>query len=304
MMHIHNGDIVAELARRSDTPGEHVAFRESLVTGPIVPGDDWIESRARTLAEAAGQNLLRVRTDLLEQEQMIDRAREQDEVVLWFEHDVYCLVHLVYLLQRLAGARLSLIWSPAPLASQDERDLHLMFDSRSAVTPAMSRMAAEFWRDYTSPDPTSLNAWLSTDASDFPFFREGVSLHASRFPSTRNGLGSIEERALARLAAGFTDFAALFDRMTTEEPRLGFTDSEIFRTICGMAWVAAPLVTINGEPPKAICTITPLGEKVLAGEVDALSANDPDLWLGGAHVTRENVWRWDGEKIVSSRSAA
>lgn len=303
MIHIHNGDIVADRVRRSDVPGEHVAFRESLVTGPVSAGDDWLETRARALSDAYGHGLLRVRTDLLEQEVMLDRARTEEEVVLWFEHDLYCLMHLVYLLQRLDGNRLTLVWSPEPLGSLDERDLHLLFDSRSAVLPAMGRLAEETWRDYISSDPTVLNRWQSAPTNDFPFLREGLRLHASRFPSTRNGLGSVEERALARLAAGFTDFAALFDRMVTEEPRLGFTDSEIFRTLCGMAWVAAPLLTINGELPKAICTITPLGEKVLAGELDALSVNAPDIWLGGAHLTGEDVWRWDGEKIVSSRSA-
>lgn len=304
MIHIHNGDVVAELARRSDTPGQHVAFRESLVTGPVIPGADWIETRARTLAGTSGRDLLRIRTELLEQEQLLDRSRAAQEIVLWFEHDVYCLIHLLYLLQRLDGAPVSLIWSPSQLGTHDERELHLMFDSRAAVTPEMSRIAKQVWQEYTAPDPTALNRWQSAESDAFPFLRDGLLLHASRFPSTSNGLGSIEQRALTHIAAGFTDFVTLFERMTGEEPRLGFADAEIYRLLCGMAWVAAPLITITGEPPKAICTITPVGEKVLAGELDALGVNAPDLWLGGVHVAGENVWRWDGEKIVSSRSAA
>jgi hypothetical protein len=39
MIHIHNGDVVAVRARRSSIPGEHLSFRESLVTGPVVPGE-------------------------------------------------------------------------------------------------------------------------------------------------------------------------------------------------------------------------------------------------------------------------
>src|SRR5688572_9264602 len=98
MIHIHNGDVVAALAKRSNIPGQHVAFRESLVTGSVVPGEQWIESRAHALATRYGQDLLRVRTAVLAQEQMLDAA--QGEVVLWFEHDLYCLIHLAYLLQR------------------------------------------------------------------------------------------------------------------------------------------------------------------------------------------------------------
>jgi hypothetical protein len=58
------------------------------------------------------------------------------------------------------------------------------------------------------------------------------------------------------------------------------------------------LITLTGEPPKALCAITPAGEKVLRGEVDDTKINDPDLWLGGAHVTREQTWRFDGIALM------
>jgi hypothetical protein len=302
MIHIHNGDVVAAVAKRSQIPGEHVAFRESLVTGPIAPGEEWIETRARTLSTRHGRDLLRVRTEVLEQEQLLDAAGAQGEVVLWFEHDLYCLIHLLYLLQRVGEARISVVWCPKPLAENDERGLHLLFESRSAVTPAMLASARDAWRAYISPDPETLNALIARETADFPFLREGMRLHASRFPSTRNGLGAIEQQALELLAAGTADFAALFDHIAAREPRFGFGDNEVFLTLQSIAWCAVPLMTITGEPPKAVCTITPAGENVLRGEVDNLSVNDPDLWLGGAHLTKENVWRWDGTRL--SRFAA
>jgi hypothetical protein len=299
MIHIHNGDVVAALARRSDIPGEHVAYRETLVTGAVVPGPDWVETRARAIADAHGQDLLRVRTELLEQEQFLDAAAQSEsEIVLWFEHDLYCLIHLVHLLQRFDAARVTLVWCPKPLGENDEGDLHLLFESRSAITPAMAKTAAAVWRAYTSSDPTTLNEWLTRDTPDFPFLREGLTLHASRFPSLDNGLGAIERRALGLIAAGFNDFATLFDRLNLEVPRFGFGDAEIFRHLRAMAWRAVPLITLTGEPPKALCTITPAGENVLRGKVDDMTINDPDLWLGGTHVTKERLWRFDGTALM------
>lgn len=300
MIHIHNGDVVAALARRSDIPGEHITYRETLVTGPVVPGVEWIETRARAIAEAQGEDLLRVRTGLLEQEQALESARSASEVVLWFEHDLYCLVHLVHLLQRFAQTRVSLVWSPTPLGELDEGALHLLFESRAAVTPAMTRIAPAVWHAYTSPDPTMLNEWLVRETPDFPFLREGLMLHASRFPSLTNGLGAIEQRALGHIAAGFTDFATLFDRLNAEVPRFGFGDAEVFRHLRARAWCAVPLITLTGEPPKALCTITPAGENVLRGKVDDTTINDPDAWFGGAHVTRNQLWRFDGVALMRS----
>jgi hypothetical protein len=302
MMHIHNGDVVAAFAKRSGIPGEHVAYRESLVTGPVVPGEEWIELRAHALAQRYGEDLLRVRTDLVEQEQLLDAAPSQGEIVLWFEHDLFCLIHLVHLLHRFADARVTVVWCPEPLGESDERGLHLLFESRAAATPSMLALARQAWSAYTSPDPSALNDLLARDTRDFPFLREGLTLHASRFPSTSNGLGAIEQQALELLAAGASDWGALFGQLNPRVPRFGFGDSEVFVSLQAMATCAVPLVTITGDVPKAILTITPAGENVLRGEVDDLRVNDPDRWLGGVHLTKENVWRWDGARL--SRSAA
>lgn len=297
LIHIHNGDVVAALARRSDIPGEHIAFRESLVTGAVVPGEAWIETRAHALAERYGEDLLRTRTSLLEQQQHLDDAPEKGEIVLWFEHDLFCLVHLLYMLDRFADARVSLVWCPTPLGEQDERQLHLLFESRAAVTPSMMKLAREAWAAYTSPDPTSLNPLLERNTPDFPFLREGLTLHASRFPSLRTGLGAIEQTALELIAAGTTEFGALFDAINTQLPRFGFGDAEVLQVLRTMSWVAAPLITIAGEMPKFIFSFTPAGENVLRGAVDNVTVNDPDVWFGGAHLTKESLWRWDGTRL-------
>lgn len=303
VIHIHNGDVVRVAAERAAIPGEHMAYRESLVTGAIVPGDSWIETRARTLSDANGVDLLRVRTDLVEQEQALDGAARKGEIVLWFEHDLYCLVHLVYLLQRFAHARTSIVWSPQPLSDFDETQLHRMFESRTEASPAMRRLAREIWRAYASPDPLLLNGILDRDtAADFPFAREAVTLHLSRFPSTANGLGAIEQRILTHVAAGFNDFLSIFAHVNAEVPRFGFGDTEVFRHLRALAGRGVPLITLTGELPKAICTITPAGEKVLSGEADDVLLNPPGLWLGGAHLTKEQVWRFDGTRLSRWRS--
>jgi hypothetical protein len=301
MIHIHNGDVALALARRSGLPGEHIAFRESLITGPVGETEDWIEMRAQALTEAHQVDLLRVRTQMVEQEALLEGAASQDEVVLWFEHDLYCLIHLLYLLQRFRRARVSLIWTAKPIGEHDERAMHLLYDSRAAVAPSMMAIARDVWKGYISADPTSLNAFLDRERQDFPFLREGLTLHASRFPSMYNGLGAIEQQALHNIATGTTDFPSLFDRLNAGLPRFGFGDSEIFRLLRGLAWRAVPLITVVGELPKAIFSITAAGENVLAAEVDDTTINDPDVWLGGTHLTRGHLWRWDGSRL--SRSA-
>jgi hypothetical protein len=303
MKHIHNGDVVAELAKRSGIPGEHIPFREALATGPAVKD---LEMRARHLTDAHGDKLLRVRNSLLEQEHALDEAMASDEIVLWFEHDLFCLVNLLSLLERFASCRrLTLVWHPEPLS---QVELFPLFESRAAVTPRMLALARDAWAAYTSDDPRGLNRFVRDDNRDFPFLREGLMLHASRFPSARNGLGGMEQRLLDLILNGSRDFRTLFYDFDAAPPRFGFGDTEVIRVLRILANLPVPLITMSeeaGAPQKAIMTLTPAAENVMRGEVDYVKVNEPDYWIGGVHLTRENVWRWDEgrREIVSSRSA-
>jgi hypothetical protein len=304
MIHFHNGDVTAALARRSGVPGRHMPFRESLATGPVrrdLPQMEWVETRARFLSEAHDDNLLRVRNELLEQEKNIDAARQEEEVVLWFEHDLFCLAHLLYLTKRFANCRyFTLVWTPNPigLCTVDEMLAH--YRSRAPMTPTMLRAADAAWTAYTSEDPAALNRFLRQDIPDFPFLVDGLRLHASRFPSVRNGLGEDERRMMELIDAGAADFGTLFSRFNPDPPRYGFGDGEVLRHLRRLAWCAVPMITmveIPNEEPKASLSVTPAGRNVLAGSVDFIDLNVPDFWLGGAHVTREKVWRWDGSQV-------
>jgi hypothetical protein len=305
--HIHNGDIAVAAARRTAIPGEHVAFRETLATGPV-PAHDRLEHRARFLSEAYDQNLLKTRTELLEHEAAFDAAEKHDEIVLWFEHDLFCLMNFVYVLTRLARhPRVSAIWSDQPIGTMEPEELARRFESRAAVLPAMFAIAADVWKAYTASDPSGLQRFIDRDTRDFPFLREGMTLHASRFPSLANGLGEIENRALRLVASGAGDFASLFGRFNEEVPRFGFGDGEVMRLLWHLANVAVPVLTLTraegeGPPSKALIAITPAGTNILEGKVDYLDVNPPDIWFGGVHLTRENVWRWDEEKRRLTKS--
>ena len=105
MLHIHNGDSSANIAKQSSLPGEHLAWRESLITGPTpagVGGNEWRSVRAQHLSKAYGVNLQECERGLLDQEKKLSSFAEHEEVVLWFEHDLFCQTNLLYLLNWFA----------------------------------------------------------------------------------------------------------------------------------------------------------------------------------------------------------
>lgn len=297
IVHIHNGDAVALRARRGGISGEHLSFRESLISGPVREGEGWIERRAKFLSVAFGDDLLRSSNKLFEQEQTIaTAAASAEEIVLWFEWDLFCLIHLIYLLPRLPAGRTSVIWHDQPLAELEPEALLRVHARRRPATRDMIGLARDGWQAYVSEDPTALNRMVSAHFNDFPFLRDGFALHAARFPSTRNGLGLAEQRVLEFIADGATDSQALYNRFWSSYPRFGFGDAEILRHIHMLAGRRIPLINLTeGSEGKSSFTITDHGEAVLAG-TDDIDINGIDAWLGGAHLTKEQLWRWDPEK--------
>ena len=77
-----------------------------------------------------------------------------------------------------------------------------------------------------------------------------------------------------------------------------------------LATCAVPMITIteveNETPPKALFALPPAGKNVLDAKVDFIELNNAGFWLGGAHLTRARLWRWDGnaQRIVSQPAAS
>ena len=75
---------------------------------------EWLGMRSRFLADAYESPLEKCQNDLQTQGQWLHRFREYDETILWFEHDLFCQINLIYLLdwfskQSLSKAKLSLV---------------------------------------------------------------------------------------------------------------------------------------------------------------------------------------------------
>ncbi len=98
ILHIHNGDASADVAKQSSIPGEHFAWREALIDGPAPVAtneQEWRRVRAQHLSEAYGVKRGECERESIAQEKKLASFAVYEEVVLWFVHDLFCQVHLV-----------------------------------------------------------------------------------------------------------------------------------------------------------------------------------------------------------------
>lgn len=321
MLHIHNGDSSANIARRASLPGEQFAFREALIEGPSPAAykdandGGWLV-RARHLWSAYGLDLKECSEGLRAQEQKLTSFREHDEVVLWFEHDLFCQIHLIYLIDWFASrevgdTKLSLICIGEfsgrekfrGLGELTPEELASLFPVRKQITQEQLDLATAAWTAYCSDDPTNLQQLLETDCSSLPFVSKALGIHLQRFPSTRNGLGRIEDTALRLIDDGAISFSELFPRFVEVEALYGLGDAQLWLTLRRMHQVRNPMFTIRDDAPMekeisatAVFEISSAGKAVLNAETDFVVLNGIENWLGGVHLSgRKRVWRWDEE---------
>jgi hypothetical protein len=323
MLHVHNGDSSANKLRRSGLPGEHLAWREALITGPTpegLPAEEWLSRRAVHLAAAYGLDAAACLKGLAEQEAALRRFPEHEEVTLWFEHDLFCQTLLIYLLDwfsrvDLGETRLSLVcineFPGKPdfkgLGELSPEQMASLFDARHEVTKAEFRLARRAWEAYCSPDPRAIEDLLGDDHSALPFLRDALLLHLARFPSARNGLGRVENMALELVSAGHNDFVSLFGQFGRAEPVYGLGDLQLWDALKRMSEVRQPLLAHGGRDmaqgersrdfTKSVFEVTDAGHAVRSGENDFVEMNGIDFWLGGVHLLDErDIWRWNEQE--------
>ena len=320
MLHIHNGDSSAGTLRELGFPGEHTAFREALMEGPTPAGlstDEWVEVRAWFLADGYGLEIEDCARDLRQQEAWLRKITAHEETILWFEHDLFCQINLIYLLdrfskQRLGKTRLSLVCIGEFPGREDFRglgqltgeQLASLFDKRHEVTNSELKLAERAWASYRSDDPGEIPRLIDDDSRVMPFLGQALRLHLARFPSMKNGLGRVENSALQMISSGGIRFRQLFPKFADAESGYGLGDSQFWCALKRLGNAKVPLVRISAPSVAAQAStsnryydasfeLTETGRAVLTGERDFIHINGIDLWLGGVHLVDGAVWRWD-----------
>ena len=326
LLHILNGESTAGTLRHSSVPGTFVPYADALHDGPV-PADLDDEQLRDLRVQFFADSLFGSYEDILHQfrdwDATIARFAEYDEVILWFEHDLFDQLLLIRHLDWFARhdvspSSLSLICigefpgvEPFYGLGQLTADqLVSLFPDRQQVTAAQLDLGRRAWAAFRSADPRDVGHLLAGDTSDLPFLEGALVRHLEEFPAASNGLSRTEREILAVLAPGPLTPSALFRAEQDREERVYMGDTSFWRHIETLAGSTHPLVTLRVEPrrdrlPTGTVTITETGLDVLSGRADWIEIAGIDRWLGGVHLHSDgSMWRWDGHALRSDPTGA
>ncbi len=260
MLHITNGESCS--LPQTGLPGEVIYWNDVLHDGPVPRGLELQELsrvRERFISEFFGMPLSEV--SFRRRDEAISRFQDHEEVVLWFEHDLYDQLQLIQILSWFAQqdrgrTRLSLISVDRYLGPMHPHQLIPLFDLRHEVTSQEFKTAQAAWDAFCSPEPTELVALVESDTSALPFLHDALVRHLEQFPSLRNGLSRSERHILQLTASGLSGFPELFPAAQKLEEHIWMGDSTFQQYIQRLTGVRHPVLE-HGEFPRRTHRIRP-----------------------------------------------
>ena len=311
-LHVANGHATTALIEQSGLRGRTQVWCDPLNEGPVpgnVSDDELLMIRARFLAST--DDATEVASDLKRWRDEVDNETAYDELVLWFEHDLFDQLNLIQLLTHIGRSPRS---KPVTLICIDRypghpnfkgigelepADIERLFTARRPVTAAQIALAALAWRAYRSPDPRAIEALLKTDTSALPFLGPALARHLEEFPSTSDGLSRSERRMMEQALDGPAPIHAAFPRMHDGETAYYIADSWFFDRARELSSASPALVELSITSnraealPAGTIALTKVGRDVLGGGADRIQLCGIDRWLGGVHVQGQGpAWRW------------
>jgi hypothetical protein len=322
MLHLRCGSDILWKLDDAGIPGRKVSWSDPLCQGPVPHADRAAlrPVRAVWLAEYFGLRNEADLQDLVDADLAVDAAGTHDEVVLWFEADLFDQAILVHLLSRLGGllgtsTRLSLVTLHEypgvsrfiGLGQLSAPQLGALFPKRTDVTPAMVEAARDGWAAWTHPTPEKLAVIARQESSALPYLPAAVRRLLEELPDSRSGLGRTERHALEVIEGGAATLLDAFRMLQEREERPWLGDAMFYATMQSLARDPAALVLAEGGWPTMRdgrgnpgLAPTPLARDVLAGRVDWWPTADRSRWVAGTQLGAGHTdWRSDGGQLTA-----
>lgn len=290
LLHITNGDAFTQRIQKLNVQGDVITWREMLCEG-------------KTLTHVGSESFWKTRYEFLHKNYKVSKSwfiektlkeyrslcnhKQQDQIVLWFEYDLFCQVNMLavisWLLANRKYAQISLVCSGSEdgtdkmyeLNELSDEQLLGLYKNKKVLSQDDIEYADYVWQLYCSNNPMRLENLTDFEDYQFDYLGDAVKSHLQRFPSINNGLNHMENNIL-RLALEKKPASknALLKNVMQNQGNLGFADTQYERAITRLK----PLFTAF-NPVR----LTKKGKEILEGKTSYYSClQDNDVYLGGA----------------------
>ncbi|QDO94838.1 DUF1835 domain-containing protein [Formosa sediminum] len=207
-LHITNGGALTNYLLELEFKGDILTWHEMLCEGPTIENinsNKFIEVRQQFLQEFYDieADILKVKQDL----DMLDHSERYNEIILWFEYDLFCHINLIAVISLLLQKKIKLpvflvssgrihgVKELKGLSELSSSQLTDHYEARVKLTEEDKDLARTLWQLYNGKDHNLLKPFIVKHSS-FDYLSNCLKAHLQRFPNSENGLSELELNVL------------------------------------------------------------------------------------------------------------
>ncbi|MFM1877805.1 MAG: hypothetical protein RLZZ241_671 [Bacteroidota bacterium] len=210
-LHITNGDAFTQLLQSQNLKGEIITWREMLCEGKTetnVGSEVFWRTRFDFLHKTYNVSKSWFIEKTLKEYRSLCNHKQQDEIVLWFEYDLFCQINMLAVISWLKTyrrhARITLACSGdqqkkgvfKTLNQLSPSEIHDLYTNRFELSQDDIEYADYIWQLYCSDNPIRLEHLSDFQNYNFKYLENAIKVHLKRFPTIKNGLNAIENKVL------------------------------------------------------------------------------------------------------------
>lgn len=312
---VTNGQSGVDNIEQAGIMGEVMSWDDVLHDGPVPGGYSLAvtsEMRARYLTSVGSGDFEEIHDKFKSRDKKLEAAASYEELVLFFEHDLYDQLQLLQILELLhkdihRPSRMTIAHPPTYIGHCTPEMLMASYESRVEIPLAIFELGSAVWRAFTAESPEELGELLSIEEPALPHLPEALRRLAEEYPDHMTELSRTERQILIALNNGPQRVGVLFKKVQDMEDAVFMGDWSFvmyLKALCkGNQPLVKPVLNGAGNPlandyeysalMQASFEITNTGYAVLNGDARKSAYLDIERWIGGTHITSVNLWCWN-----------
>lgn len=212
-LHIVNGDSLAEQMQELNLPGELIVWRELLCEGPTVQkiNSEFFKIRKKFLKQAYDISSENYEDRFISEIKRLKALKDYDEVVLWFEFDLFCHINMLaainLLFEKDKTIPIFLVCSKKlegekefqPLSQLKLNELQNHYKNSIPLNTEDIEVALLIWELYCGNNPLKLKPQIKVN-TNFEYLSSCIRAHIERFPNSVTGINTLERNVLKLIA--------------------------------------------------------------------------------------------------------
>ena len=285
-LHITNGHSLTAYLKELDFKGIILSWQEMLCEGPTlvnINSRSFFEERKAFLIDTYDIEIDEY--ELLEELNKLDKVESYDQIVIWFEFDLFCQINMLgvinLILQKEIDKPIYLVTSGRVKGHSDLKGLaelepdHLFehFDNRIELGEKDLELARTLWHIYCGTDHNLFKPFI-VEKSNFEYMGNCLRAHLERFPDAKNGLTAIDRNIFEILKT---------KKVKSKHHLLGYTMN--FQGFYGYGDLQMSRIIDSLEPfiyeVDGLLKLNREGHEVLMNRRNLMANVDDDMIYGG-----------------------